>query len=155
MFLTPIGLERITTEIKQLQADMETTRLAISAAREKGDLSENEEFHAAKRKHNKITDTLLSLSDIKENSQIINPEEIKSEKVQFGAKVTIQNINTNKETTYIILDTYESDPNNNIISIHSPLAKAMLNLKIGSFFSVTIYNQLTDFEIIKIEYKAI
>jgi len=117
-----------------------------------GDRSENADYHAAKEKLRFIERRLFYLNSMIEKSQIVYPENFSHLKVSFGSTVTIINIDTDEEEKYTICGTLESEPENALITIHSPLARSMLGKSVGDDFKVKLPNATKEYEIEKIEY---
>jgi len=120
-----------------------------------GDRSENADYHAAKEKLRFIDKRLFYLNKMIQNSKIIDPSLHSHTKVSFGSTVYIVNIDTDEEETYTITGVLESEPENGLISVHSPLAKAMLGKEEGDEFKVKLPHGTKEYEIEKIEYKNI
>lgn len=120
-----------------------------------GDRSENADYQAAKEKLRHIDKRLFYLNEMIEKSQIIDPSEHSHEKVTFGSSVKILNIKTDEEETYTICGVLESEPQNGLISIHSPLARAMIGKKVEDEFKIQLPNEKKEYEILEIYYKDI
>jgi len=120
-----------------------------------GDRSENADYHAAKEKLRFIDKRLFYLNSMIEKSQIIDPSTFSHERVSFGSSVKILNINTDKEETYTICGTLESEPENSLITVHSPLARAMLGKGVDDEFKIQLPKEKKEYEILEIEYKNI
>jgi len=120
-----------------------------------GDRSENADYQAAKEKLRFIDKRLFYLNKMIQNSKIIDPSLHKHVKVSFGSRVTIVNIDTDEEEIYTLCGVLETEIENGLISIHSPLARAMLAKEEGDEFKITLPNAVKEYEIQKIEYKDI
>ncbi|PLY11941.1 transcription elongation factor GreA [Sulfurimonas xiamenensis] len=120
-----------------------------------GDRSENADYQAAKEKLRHIDKRLFYLNKMIEKSQIIDPSKHSHEKVTFGSSVKILNIKTDEEETYTICGVLESEPQNGLISIHSPLARAMIGKKVEDEFKIQLPNEKKEYEILEIYYKDI
>ena len=120
-----------------------------------GDRSENADYHAAKEKLRFIDKRLFYLNKMIQNSKIIDPSLHAHAKVSFGSTVHVLNIDTDEEETYTLTGVLESEPENGLISIHSPLAKAMIGKEEDDEFKVKLPHGLKEYEIQKIEYKNI
>lgn len=120
-----------------------------------GDRSENADYSAAKEKLRFIDKRLFYLDSIIQKAQIIDPSVFKHDRVSFGSSVRISDIKTAKEETFTICGVFESEPENGLISIHSPLAKAMLAKEVDDAFQVKLPNEIKEYEILNIEYKNI
>jgi len=117
-----------------------------------GDRSENADYQAAKEKLRFIDKRLFYLNKMIQNSKIIDPSLHSHAKVSFGSTVTLYDLNEDLNETYTICGVLESEPENNLISIHSPLAKAMLGKEIGDEFRIKLPKSSKEYEIEKIEY---
>jgi len=150
------GYDKLTEEFKYL-LEIEKPKVAheklVAAAL--GDRSENADYHAAKEKLRFIDKRLFYLNKMIQNSHIIDPFLHEHQQVAFGSSVTLINLDTDDEKTYTLCGVLESEPENGLISIHSPLAKAMLSKKVGDEFKVQLPNASIEYEIEKIEYKNI
>ncbi len=124
-------------------------------AADQGDRSENAEYHAAKEKLRFIDKRLFYLNSMIEKAQIIDPSLAPHNKVRFGSSVKIINIKTDEEELYTICGVLEAEPENGLISIHSPLAKAMLGREVGDEFKVKLPKSAKEYEIEDIFYKNI
>lgn len=120
-----------------------------------GDRSENADYHAAKEKLRFIDKRLFYLNKMIQNSKIIDPSLHSHTKVSFGSTVRVINIDTDDEEVYTLCGVLESEPENGLISIHSPLAKAMIGKKVGDEFRVKLPKENKEYEIESIEYKNI
>lgn len=120
-----------------------------------GDRSENADYHAAKEKLRFIDKRLFYLNSMIEKSQILDPSTFAHTKVSFGSTVTLLHVESNKEEVYTICGTLESEPENGLITVHSPLARAMIGKEIDDDFKIKLPNAKKEYEIINIEYKDI
>ena len=121
-------------------------------AADQGDRSENAEYHAAKEKLRFIDKRLFYLNSMIEKSQIIDPSLASHTKVRFGSSVKLVNIQTDEEEFYTICGVLEAEPENGLISIHSPLAKAMLGKKEGDEFKIKLPKTTKEYEIEELFY---
>ncbi|HFU77047.1 MAG TPA: transcription elongation factor GreA [Epsilonproteobacteria bacterium] len=147
------GYDKLIEEFKYL-LEKEKPKVAqeklVAAAL--GDRSENADYQAAKEKLRFIDKRLFYLNKMIQNSKIIDPSLHEHKQVAFGSTVTLINLDTDEEETYTICGTLESEPENGLITIHSPLAKAMLGKKVGDEFKIKLPNAVKEYEIEKIEY---
>ncbi|ADN09647.1 transcription elongation factor GreA [Sulfurimonas autotrophica] len=150
------GYDKLIEEFKYL-LEVEKPKVAheklVAAAL--GDRSENADYQAAKEKLRFIDKRLFYLNKMIQSSHIIDPSLHEHKQVAFGSSVTLVNIDTEDEEIYTICGVLESEPENGLISIHSPLAKAMLGKKEGDEFKIQLPNALKEYEIQKIKYKNI
>lgn len=124
-------------------------------AADQGDRSENAEYHAAKEKLRFIDKRLFYLNSMIEKSQIIDPSLAPHTKVRFGSSVKVTNLDTDEEEFYTICGVLEAEPENGLISIHSPLAKAMLGREEGDEFKVKLPKSVKKYEIEEVFYENI
>jgi transcription elongation factor GreA len=117
-----------------------------------GDRSENADYHAAKEKLRFIDKRLFYLNKMIQNSKIIDPTLHKHTKISFGSTVTVTNIDTDEEERYTLCGVLESEPENGLISIHSPIARALLGKSIGDEFKVKLPLETKEYEIEAIEF---
>ena len=120
-----------------------------------GDRSENADYHAAKEKLRFMDKRLFYLNSMIQKSQIIDPASHSHLKVSFGSSVKLLNIETDEEETYTICGVLESEPENGLVSIHSPLAKALIGKSVDDEFILKLPNGKKEYEILEIEYKNI
>jgi len=152
--MTKNGFKDLEIELKTLKSeDRPNIIKAISEAREHGDLSENAEYHAAKEQQSFIEGRILELEDKLRRADVIDPSKIKSDKIVFGASITLIDINDDKEIIYTIVGVDETNVDKGLISINSPVAKSLLGKMIGDVADVKTPGGITSYEIEKIEYK--
>ena len=135
--ITNIGFEKLEEELKILKSiERPTVIKSIAEAREHGDLSENAEYHAAKEKQSFIEGRIADLENKISRAEVIITKKLKSNKVIFGATVTLGEVGKKKKLVYQIVGTEEADVENGKISISSPLARALLGKKIDDSIEV-------------------
>ena len=154
--LTSYGYDKLTAEIKNLSL-VERPKVIeeVQIAREHGDLKENAEYHAAREKQRLIDKSIDELNYLLANSQVVDPKKLNHFQVSFGSSVTLLDLETNLESTYTIVGSYESQSEKNIISYHSPLAKILLGKEVEDEIELKLPNMTKEYEIVKIEYKEI
>ena len=151
--ITYQGFEKLEIELKNLKSiERPSVIKAIAEAREHGDLSENAEYHAAKEKQSFIEGRIADLENKISRAEIINTKKLKSDKIIFGATVTLGEIDSNKNIIYQIVGTEEADVENGKISISSPLAKALLGKKIDDTVEVYSPGGSKEYEIENIQF---
>ena len=148
------GYDLLVKEFKFLK-DIHKPEVAkekqIAAAH--GDRSENAEYHAAKEKLRHIDKRLFYLNSMIEKSVIIDPSKLDHSKVCFGSRVYLLNLDTDEEEVYTICGALEAEVENSLISIHSPLAKALIGKEVGDEVILKLPNGVKkEYEIEKIEY---
>ena len=125
--MTNEGLSKLQEELNQLLSKQRPEIIeAIAEARSHGDLSENAEYQYAKEQQSLIEGKISELESVIANAEIIDISKLEGNEIKFGATVKIQEEKTNKQSNYQLVGEYESDINNNKISINSPLAKALI-----------------------------
>jgi transcription elongation factor GreA len=122
---------------------METVELpqvkdAIAEARDKGDLSENFEYHAAKREQARLLGRIRFKQRVLANARVIDTSRLSSDSVQLLSKVEMTNLATNSRMTYTIASPNEANIREGKISIKSPIAQALLNKKVGDVVEVRV-----------------
>lgn len=149
---TPEGLEKIKKELEYLiKVERRNVVKAIEEARAHGDISENAEYEAAKERQAYIEGRIQELSGILANAEIIPTLTKVPEKVQFGVKVKLLNLDTEEIVIYRIVGPYEADPSNGSISVYSPLARALIGKEVGDEVQVDTPSGIKNFEILDIE----
>ncbi len=150
------GYNKICAELKQLK-EVERPNIVkeIDIARGHGDLKENAEYHAAKEKQRFIEARIVDLSEIIANAQVIDPSVLPHDKVSFGSTIKILNLDNDKEFSYTIVGSVESNPAKGLISFGSPIAKSLIGKSKGDAVSIQLPNGESDFEILDIYYKEI
>ena len=117
-----------------------------------GDRSENADYQAAKEKLRFIDKRLFYLNKMIQNAVVVDPSTHAHKRVAFGSSVTLINLLSDKEETFTLCGVLESEPENGLISIHSPLAKALLSKEVGDDFVIKLPKETKEYEIEKIEY---
>ncbi len=154
VLMTKKGYENLELELKILKSEERPNIIkAIAEAREHGDLSENAEYHAAKEQQSFIEGRILELEDKLRRADVIDPQTINSDKVVFGASITLIDTNTDKEIIYQIVGIDETNVDKGMISISSPVAKSLLGKFEGDVVSVKAPGGIISYEILQIEYK--
>lgn len=151
--LTKKGFLRLEQELKNLKGvERPNIIAAISEARSHGDLSENAEYSAAKEKQSFIEGRIQELEAVVSRAQIIDPTEMNGDVIRFGATVSVVDVDTDKENKYQIVGDYEADINNNMISLSSPLAKALIGKEVGDEVEYMAPGGKKTFEILEVLY---
>jgi transcription elongation factor GreA len=150
-YMTQEGYDRLKNELEVLKsAGRSEAAKAIAEAREKGDLSENAEYHAAKDAQGMLEMKINELEKKISNVRIIDENDIDTSKVVVLANVRIKNHKTNKEVTYKIVSEAESDIKTNRISVTSPIGHGLLGKKVGEKAVITTPGGEMILEIIEI-----
>ncbi len=151
--MTTDGHRRLQEELKQL-VRFERPKVVqdIAEARSHGDLSENAEYDAAKDRQGFVEGRIKELNHKIAVAQVIDPTSIKTDKIVFGAKVTMFDIDTEKEVTYQIVGVDEADINVGKISIVSPVGRALVGHRVDEEVNVTVPSGVKVYEVTNIEY---
>jgi transcription elongation factor GreA len=150
--MTPKGYEKLKEELRQCKAERPRLALIIEEARELGDLSENAEYHAAKERQSFLEGRIRDLEAKVGQAEVIDPAKLSGEKVVFGATVSLVDVDTEDEVKYTIVGEDESDVKLGLISISSPVARALLQHAIGEEVKVKVPGGMRTFEIVNISF---
>ena len=146
------GLQKIKFELDDLKkSERPKVIQAIAVAREHGDLKENAEYHAAKDRQSFIEGRITELEDVISRAEVINLSKLSGETVTFGTKVKIIDEENNQETDYQIVGPYEANLELGLISIASPIAKALIGKEEGTSVAVATPGGTKYYEILSIE----
>ncbi|MBA1438325.1 MAG: transcription elongation factor GreA [Epsilonproteobacteria bacterium] len=147
------GYDLLVEEFKYLlEVEKPKTAEEKRVAAALGDRSENADYQAAKEKLRFIDKRLFYLDKMIKSAQVIDPSQHKHTKVSFGSTVTLCDLDTDEELRYTLCGVLESEIENLLISIHSPLARAMLGKGVGDTLKVKLPKGEKEYEIEKIEY---
>ncbi len=151
--MTIIGYEALQSEIKRLKTiERPAIISAIAEARKHGDLSENAEYHAAKEQQAMNEAKISDLEDKLSRADVIDISKLSGNIVKFGANVTLVDEDTEKESQYQIVGEFESDITKGLISISSPIARALIGKSIGDSVEVATPGGGKSYEIIEISF---
>ena len=122
--------DNLVAELRHMeQVELPQVRDAIAEARDKGDLSENFEYHAAKREQGRLLGRISYKQKVLENARVIDKTRLKADVVGILSKVKITNLNNNRSMSYTIVSASEANLTEGKISVKSPIAQALLNKK--------------------------
>lgn len=151
-YLTPEGMDNLKSELEDLKTrGRDEVAKAIAEAREKGDLSENAEYDAAKDAQGLLELRINTLEKTLANSRIIDASQLDASRVTILSKVTIKNLKVKKELTYQLVSESEANLKEKKISVDSPIGKGLLGKEKGDIAEVTTPAGIIKFEIINIE----
>ena len=150
-YYTKEGLKKLKDELNHLK-DIERpkTSNAIGEARDKGDLSENAEYDAAKEAQGMLEMKISKLEGIVANARLIDESQLDISKVLVLSKVKIKNLNNKMEMNYTLVAESEADLKAGKISVNSPIGKGLLGKKVGEVAEVSVPNGTLKFEIMSI-----
>ncbi|MEZ4906619.1 MAG: transcription elongation factor GreA [Saprospiraceae bacterium] len=150
-YMSKEGYTKLLAQLDELKVDgRKKAAQAIAEAREKGDLSENAEYDAAKDAQGMLEMKINELEKIMANARVIDPESINTSEVSVLTNVKIKNIKNNMEVTYQIVSESEADLKQKKISINSPIGKGLLGKKIGEIAKINTPGGIMEFEILDI-----
>lgn len=150
-YFTNEGLQKLKDELMQLTT-VERKKISqqIAEARDKGDLSENAEYDAAKDAQGMLELKISKLQEIIRNAKIIDESKMDTSKVLILSKVEIQNCKNKSKMTYTLVPENEADLKAGKISVNSPIALGLLGKKVGDIVSIKIPAGMVEFEVISI-----
>ncbi|MBQ0121413.1 MAG: transcription elongation factor GreA [Bacteroidales bacterium] len=150
-YMTKEGYDKKMAELAHLEnVERPDVVRAIAEARDKGDLSENAEYDAAKERQGMLEAKIAELKNLVANARIIDETKIGTDEVQLLNKVTIKNLKLGNEMTYTIVTESEANLREGKISITTPIAKGLLGHKVGDVVEVQVPAGVMQFEIVKI-----
>ncbi|MDW5287259.1 transcription elongation factor GreA [Formosa sp. PL04] len=150
-YYTAEGLKRLRDELKQLK-DIERPRAsqAIGEARDKGDLSENAEYDAAKEAQGMLEMKISKLEEVLAGARIIDESQLDASKILVLSKVKIKNQTNGMEMNYILVADGEADLKTGRISVNSPIGKGLLGKSVGDVAEIQVPSGIMKFDIIEI-----
>ncbi len=145
------GLKNLREELEQLE-HVERPRItnAIAEARDKGDLSENAEYHAAKEEQSLLELKIAKLKQVLSTARLIDESQLDNSKILIHSKTKIKNQGNGMEFNYTLVADSESDLASGKISVNSPIGKGLLGKKVGEVAEISVPSGIMKFEIIEI-----
>ena len=138
-YMSQEGYDKLMAELRQMESvELPRVRDAIAEARDKGDLSENFEYHAAKREQARLLGRIRFKQRVLANARVVDMSRLGNDKVQLLSKVEMTNLSNNSRMTYTIASPHEANFREGKISIQSPIAQALLNKKVGDTVEVRV-----------------
>ena len=133
------GYDKLVAELRQMETvELPQVREAIAEARDKGDLSENFEYHAAKREQARLLGRIRFKQRVLEHARVIDTSRLGNDQIGLLTKVEMTNLKNNARMTYTIASPHEANLREGKISIKSPIAQALLNKKVGDVVEVKV-----------------
>ena len=150
-YMTADGLKKLKEEIQQLET-VERPRIiaAIAEAREKGDLSENAEYDAAKEAQGALETKIAQLKLRLMDARVLDATDIKTDEVQILTKVRVRVLKTGKEKTYQLVTEGEANSLEGKIAVTTPIAKGLMGKRVGDIAQVQVPAGLMEYEILEI-----
>ena len=138
-YMSKEGYDKLVAELHELETvELPRVKDAIAEARDKGDLSENFEYHAAKREQGKLLGRIRFMQRVLEFARVIDTSRLADDSVMLLTKVELTNLNTNTRMAYTIVSPHEADLRVGKLSIKSPVARALLGRKVGDIVEVKV-----------------
>ena len=138
-YMSQEGYDKLVAELRQMElVELPQVRDAIAEARDKGDLSENFEYHAAKREQARLLGRIRFKQRVLANARVIDMSRMGNDTVQLLSRVEMTNLNTNARMTYTLASPNEANLREGKISVKSPIAQALLNKKVGDVVEVRV-----------------
>lgn len=138
-YMSQEGYDKLVAELHQLECvELPLVRDAIAEARDKGDLSENFEYHAAKREQGRLISSINYKRKVLEFARVIDKSKLKQDCVGLLSKVKITNLVKNMTMSYTIVSPHEANLSEGKISIKSPIAQALMNKTVGDVVEVRV-----------------
>ncbi|MBD5328997.1 MAG: transcription elongation factor GreA [Bacteroides sp.] len=150
-YLTQEGYDKKMEELAALEAQRPAIKQAIAEARDKGDLSENAEYDAAKEAQGMLEMKIAKLKELVATARIIDDSKLNTEEVQLLNTVTIKNVANGMTMAYTIVTESEANLREHKIASNTPIAQALLGHKVGETVKVQAPAGVMNFEIVKIE----
>lgn len=150
-YYTEEGLQKLKDELQQLESvERRKCTAAVAEAREKGDLSENAEYDAAREAQALLEVKIAKLKEVIVNARLVDESQIDISKVSILTTVKIKNLKNNATMSYTLVAENEADLKSGKISIDSPIGKGLLGKKVGDKVDVTVPAGIIPFEIVSI-----
>ena len=153
--ITVVGVEKMRAELQKLKSvERPAVIQAIAEARAQGDLSENAEYDAAKEKQGFIEGRIADLEGKLSNAQIIDPKTLDVDgRIVFGATIELEDLESGESVTYQIVGDDEADIKLGMISVSSPIARALIGKHAGDSVDVQAPGGVRQYEVLDVQYK--
>lgn len=150
-YYTPEGLKKLRDELDHLKSVMRPKASAdIAEARDKGDLSENAEYDAAKEAQGMLEMRIAKLEDVHSNARLIDESQLDTSKVLIHSNVKIKNQTNGMEMKYTLVAESEADLKTGKISVSSPIGRGLLGKKVGEVAEITVPNGILKFDVLEV-----
>lgn len=152
--MTVRGKALLDAELKRLLHEERPSVIkAIEEARAHGDISENAEYDAAKERQALIEGRIAEIQGKLAGAEVVDPKEIKADRIVFGATVTVMDLDTDEESSYQIVGVDEADVKQGRISVMSPIARTLIGKKVGDIVHVKGAKTEKEYEILAFSYQ--
>lgn len=150
-YYTEEGLKRLKEELHELKTVQRPSISAqIAEARDKGDLSENAEYDAAKEAQGLLEAKIARMEQLVSNARVIDESQLNNDKVLILSKVRLMHLGMKKEMNYTIVAESEANLKEGKISVESPIGKGLLGKKVGDIAEIQVPNGIIKFEVLEI-----
>ncbi|MCE2773642.1 MAG: transcription elongation factor GreA [Bacteroidetes bacterium] len=150
-YVTEEGLKKLQEELHYLKTkERPSISAQIAEARDKGDLSENAEYDAAKEAQGLLEMKIAKMEELLSNTRIVDESQLDTSRVYILCKVTIKNVKTGAKMSYTLVPENEADLKTGRISVNSPIAKGLLGKEVGDVTDVVVPSGTMKFEILEI-----
>ena len=150
-YMTQDGFDRLMDEISRLEREERPAiAQAIAEARDKGDLSENAEYDAAKEAQGILEGKIAQLKGLIANARLIDEKQIKTDVVQIMNKVKLKNVANGAVMTYTLVSDSEANLKENKLAISTPIAQGLMGKKVGDVAEIKVPSGILKFEIMEI-----
>lgn len=150
-YMSKEGYDKLVAELHELESELPRVKDAIAEARAQGDLSENFEYHAAKREQGRLLSRIRFKQKVLENARVIDTARLGADTVGLLTRVSLTNVKTAAQMSYTIVSPHEANLQAQKISIKSPIAQALLGKKAGDVVEVHVPAGVLSLKINKIE----
>jgi transcription elongation factor GreA len=151
--ITKDGYARLETKLRRLRSvERPAVIKAIAEAREHGDLSENAEYTAARERQSLIEGQIADLEDKLARADVIDPKLLTGNTIKFGAHVTLADEDTDEEATYQLVGQEEADIDQGLLSVTSPLARALIGKRAGDRVEVVTPKSSKAYEVVRVKF---
>jgi len=150
-YYTKEGLKKLKDELEHLER-VERPRVSneIAEARDKGDLSENAEYHAAKEEQSLLELKIAKLKEVISTARIIDESQLDTSKILIYSTVKLKNIANNMEFTYTLVADSETNIKEGKLAVNSPIGKGLLGKQVGDVAEIQVPNGIMTFEVLEI-----
>lgn len=153
-YMTQKGYDELVAKLQHMESvDRPAASAAIAEARDKGDLSENAEYDAAKEWQGKLEGMIANLKATISEAKIIDPSKLNNGTVQILTKVELKNVKNNMKMAYTIVSETEANLRQGKISVATPIAQALLGHKVGDVVSAKVPAGVIELEILNITFE--
>lgn len=151
--MTKEGFEKLSADLLELEARRPKVQLQIKEAREKGDLSENAEYHAAREDLSMLEGRISEMKDKISRAFIVDKSKIGGDTIVFGATVKLESLPDKDIEEYTLVGEGENDPLNGLILTTSPMGQALLTKKVGDKVEVPAPRGTLKYKVLEIKFK--